>query len=317
LRTPAYDGNNAGDDREQAQECSDVEGAKSPGQPVNQQRGDVEAQHAQAIDPAHLTVARCALRRRDDAGAGEERRRRAAEVGQTGGVHVRDTYPVEGGFRQLPRDEDEPFISLGPLEQEHPLDADQPEIEQTLTFLKSAERLKTALRSGWTSAGQRESVAEHSWRLCLMALVFAERYPDVDFARLIRIRIIHDLGEALSGDVPAPVQAAGVDKSGKERADLMELLEPLPRHLRQQIVDLWDEYEAAVSPEAKLAKALDKLETIMQHNQGQNPADFDYRFNLEYGRRFTEGDPFLAAVRATLDRETEEHTKPPEPGFSR
>jgi len=120
------------------------------------------------------------------------------------------------------------------------------------------------------------------------------------------ICIIHDLGEALSGDVPAPVQAAGVDKSGKERADLMELLEPLPRHLRQQIVDLWDEYEAAVSPEARLAKALDKLETIMQHNQGQNPADFDYRFNLEYGRRFTEGDPFLAAVRATLDRETEE-----------
>jgi putative hydrolase of HD superfamily len=197
------------------------------------------------------------------------------------------------------------------------VDADQAEIEQTLTFLRSAERLKTVLRSGWTSTGQRESVAEHTWRLCLMALVFAERYTNLDFARLIRICIIHDLGEALSGDVPAPVQAAGVDKSGRERADLVELVEPLPRRLRQQIVDLWDEYDAAVSPEARLAKALDKFETIMQHNQGQNPAAFDYRFNLEYGRRFTEGDPFLAAVRATLDRETEERARSPEPGFCR
>jgi putative hydrolase of HD superfamily len=149
-----------------------------------------------------------------------------------------------------------------------------------------------------------------------MALVFAEQYPEVDFAKLIRICIIHDLGEALSGDVPAPAQGTGSDKSERERADLIELVDPLPKHLRQQIVELWDEYEEAVSPEARLAKALDKLETIMQHNQGRNPADFDYRFNLEYGRRFTEADPFLAAIRARLDRETEERAGPADPGFS-
>jgi putative hydrolase of HD superfamily len=58
------------------------------------------------------------------------------------------------------------------------------------------------------------------------------------------------------------------------------------------------------TPEAKLAKGLDKLETIMQHNQGHNPSDFDYAFNLEYGRRFTSDDSRLASLRAILDRET-------------
>ncbi len=190
---------------------------------------------------------------------------------------------------------------------------DMNEIEQILTFLRAAERLKTVLRSGWTSAGQRESVAEHTWRLCLMAFLFTDRYPDVDFAKLIKICIIHDLGEALGGDIPAPAQSAPGGKAPQERADLLELVQPLPAYLRQQIMDLWDEYEAAASPEARLAKALDKLETIMQHNQGKNPADFDYRFNLDYGRRYTEVDPLLAAVRARLDQETAERAEQSDP----
>jgi putative hydrolase of HD superfamily len=66
-----------------------------------------------------------------------------------------------------------------------------------------------------------------------------------------------------------------------------------------------DEYEAAESAEAKLAKALDKLETILQHTQGDNPPDFDYRFNLGYGRQHTEGPPIIVMLREVLDRETE------------
>jgi len=200
--------------------------------------------------------------------------------------------------------------------QEQVVHHDMNEIEQILTFLRAAERLKTVLRSGWTSAGQRESVAEHTWRLCLMAFVLTDRYPTVDFAKLIKICIIHDLGEVLGGDIPAPEQEVGGGKAPQERADLLELVQPLPAYLQQQIMDLWDEYEAAASPEAKLAKALDKLETIMQHNQGKNPADFDYRFNLDYGRRYTEIDPLLAAVRARLDQETAERAEQSDPNRS-
>jgi len=174
-----------------------------------------------------------------------------------------------------------------------------------LEFLRSAERLKHTVRSAWTSAGEPESVAEHTWRLCLMALVFAPHYPEVDPARLLKMCVIHDLGEAIGGDIPAVDQDPAAPKAEEERLDLLTLLEPLPMGLRTEIVDLWDEYEAAATPEARLAKALDKLETILQHTQGENPADFDYRFNLGYGRRYTTGDPLIERVRAVLDAETE------------
>src|ERR1051325_379497 len=70
------------------------------------------------------------------------------------------------------------------------------------------------------------------------------------------------------------------------------------------ITSLWDEYEAATSVEARIAKALDKLETILQHTQGQNPAEFDYGFNLGYGRHFTAGHPVIVRLRELLDEET-------------
>jgi putative hydrolase of HD superfamily len=190
-------------------------------------------------------------------------------------------------------------------------DSMQPaELAGVLDFLRAAEALKTAARSGWTSAGEPESVAEHTWRLCLMALVLHPAFPEVDFARLVKICIIHDLGEAIGGDVPAPEQARrGGSKADDERRDLLQLLEPLPAPLRDEITGLWDEYEAARSPEARLAKALDKLETILQHTQGQNPADFDYRFNLGYGRQYTADHPTIAALRALLDEETERRAR--------
>ena len=189
------------------------------------------------------------------------------------------------------------------------------ELAGLIDFLRATERLKTVTRSAYTSAGRAESVAEHTWRLCLMAVVLHPSFPEVDFARLIKICVIHDLGEAIGGDVPAPEQArrraAGesAGKAGDERRDLVTLLQPLPARLRGEITALWDEYEAARSPEATLAKALDKLETILQHTQGRNPPDFDYRFNLGYGREHTAGPPLIAAIRAVLDRATEDRAR--------
>jgi putative hydrolase of HD superfamily len=178
------------------------------------------------------------------------------------------------------------------------------ELDGILAFLRSAERLKTVTRSGWTSVGQRESVAEHTWRLCLMAMVLYGRSEEVDLGKLLRMCLVHDLGEAIGGDVPAPEQRADAAKADRERADLLELIAPLPEPARREIAELWDEYEAAESPEARVAKGLDKLETILQHTQGSNPADFDYTFNLAYGQRYTAADPLLSALRERLDAET-------------
>ena len=179
------------------------------------------------------------------------------------------------------------------------------ELEGILAFLRTAERLKSTPRSGWTTAGEKESVAAHTWRLSLMAAVFSDRFPEVDLARLLKMCLIHDLGEALHGDVPAPLQTMEAKKAAREREDLQEVLAPLPERLRRELTELWDEYEAAQTPEAQLAKGLDKLETILQHTQGLNPADFDYRFNLTYGQAYTGAHPLLAALRERLDQATE------------
>lgn len=192
---------------------------------------------------------------------------------------------------------------------------DERELAGLIDFLANAERLKTVTRSAYTSAGEKESVAEHTWRLALMAMLLAPKFPDVDFAKLVKICIVHDLGEAIGGDIPAPEQArrkaAGVSagKSADERRDLLALVQPLSAPLRDEIVSLWDEYESAQSPEAKLAKALDKLETILQHTQGRNPSDFDYRFNLGYGREHTATPPLIAQLRVVLDRLTEDRAR--------
>ncbi len=189
------------------------------------------------------------------------------------------------------------------------------ELSHILDFLRAAESLKSTHRSAWTAAGERENAAAHTWRLCLFALVVHDRFPGVDLARLLSICIVRDLGEAVGGDIPAPVQAARPEgKGGDERRDLVQLADVLPTAARDRVIALWDEYEGAATPEARLAKGLDKLETILQHTQGANPPDFDYRFNLDYGRRYTEGDPVLVALRAMLDDATEQRAREEETG---
>ena len=181
------------------------------------------------------------------------------------------------------------------------------EILGIMQFLREAERLKNVYRTSWTSGGQPESTASHTWRLCLSALVFAQQFPEVNVERLLKLCIIHDLGEAIGGDVPAIHQQANAPKAEQERKDLLTLLAPLPANLQQEIVDLWDEYEAATTPAAKVAKALDKLETLMQHNQGANPPDFDYEFNIGYARKYTDAVPLIAEIRKSIDEETRQN----------
>lgn len=183
------------------------------------------------------------------------------------------------------------------------------QLQGTLAFLRAAESLKHMTRTSWTSDGSQETVAAHTWRLCLMALVLAPHFPGIDLSKLLRICLVHDLGEAISGDISAALQASLPNKAEQERADLVQLVQPLPDAVRADLVALWDEYEAASSPEAKLAKGLDKLETILQHNQGAMPAGFDFLFNIEYGAAYTRDHPVLVALRAVMDAETQQRAR--------
>lgn len=166
-----------------------------------------------------------------------------------------------------------------------------------------AGALKDTWRSARTPRGARESTAAHSWSLCLMALLYARHAPEVDPLHLLKLCILHDLGEAISGDIPATEQT-GTGKSAAERADLLSLCDGLPEDVRDEIVALWDEYEAGATPAARLAKGLDKCDTMLGHVGGAQGAGFDYLWNLDYGRRWTDDHPMLGALREDVDART-------------
>lgn len=175
-----------------------------------------------------------------------------------------------------------------------------------LDFLQAAEQLKDTLRSGSTRKGRKESTAEHSWRLALMILVFQKELGEVDIPKLLKLCLIHDLGEAISGDIPAPEQTPGDDRQDRERRDFQELCAPLPSDTAQDLLSLWDEYTGAQTLEARLAKAFDKLETMLQHQLMPSRSVIFHDFNLSYGRTHTDGFPLTRQIRAFVDARTRE-----------
>ena len=182
---------------------------------------------------------------------------------------------------------------------------DPDRLARIVAFLQGAEPLKDTLRSGHTGAGRPESVADHSWRLALLAILLRDDLPEIDTLKLVELCLVHDLGEAISGDVPATEQRADDGREAREKTDFATLTEPLPKDLRDRMRALWDEYAAADTPEARMAKGLDKIETVLQHVAGANPPGFDYAFNLGYGRARTDTHPLLRDMRALADEMTQ------------
>ena len=178
-----------------------------------------------------------------------------------------------------------------------------------LQFIREVERLKNVLRTAYTSEGRHESTAEHSWRLALLALALAGERPGLDSERVLGMCLIHDLGEAFDGDVPAIAQTAPGVKAASELAAMERLTRLLPPEAGATIREIWEEYEACQTPEARWVKALDKAETIIQHNQGANPAGFDYAFNLTYGSEYFDDGALLSDLRLLLDEETGRHVR--------
>lgn len=177
-------------------------------------------------------------------------------------------------------------------------------INQIIEFIKEVENLKSVTRTAWTKTGRRESTAEHSWRLAMLLMVLEEDFKDVDINKAIKMSLVHDLGELYDGDISAKLQSADDNKSHMEEIAMKRMLTTLPESLSEKIYDLWKEYNECSTKEAKLVKAMDKLETIVQHNQGKNPDDFDYEFNLKYGLQYFEDNGKLKLMRSIIDEDT-------------
>lgn len=174
-----------------------------------------------------------------------------------------------------------------------------------IDFLRIMERLKDTPRHCWTPGGRRESVAEHSWRVALMAMLMADEFPELDIDKVIRMCLVHDIGEAVTGDIPTFLKT-DADRAVEGR-EVDALIGSLPEPWPRQLGALFDEMEALETPEAKLYKALDRMEAIQSHNESavETWLPLEYALNLTYGERDAAFSPYLAGLRAEMRRDTE------------
>ena len=179
------------------------------------------------------------------------------------------------------------------------------EAHALLNALHTAERLKDATRHCYTSGGRHESVAEHSWRLALLAYWLHDDFPELDMGKVIRMCLIHDLGEAFTGDIPT-FDKTQADED-REEALLFAWVEGLPAPFRGEMAALYREMAALETPEAKLYKALDNLEAVVQHNESDLStwAENEFSLNLTYGFDKAAWSPILTALRNAVRAETE------------
>ena len=180
---------------------------------------------------------------------------------------------------------------------------------QLLDILTVAERLKDATRHCYTSKGRHESVAEHCWMACLMAFLMKEEFPEADMDKVIRMLIIHDLGEAFTGDIPVFNKTAADEE--REEKMLNDWVKALPEQTSREMLALYEEMEARQTLEAKLYKTLDGLEAVVQHNFSDLSTWLpnEYELNQTYAQDRVGFSPFLTALREEMRKDTLEKIK--------
>ncbi len=177
---------------------------------------------------------------------------------------------------------------------------------ELLPILAVAEKLKCNTRHCYTSTGRHESVAEHSWRIALMAMLIAPEFPEANMDRVIRMCLIHDLGEAFTGDIPT------FDKTGADTLREEELLDTWVRTLPQETAQEWAallaEMNAMETMESRIYKALDKMEAVIQHNESDIATwlPLEYDLQLRYGAENVAFSPWFRELKQEIDRWTRE-----------
>lgn len=167
------------------------------------------------------------------------------------------------------------------------------DLDARMAFLLEADRLKSVTRATRLTDGSRhENSAEHSWHLTLFALTLAPHAPPgVDRDRVIRMLILHDLVEIDAGDTPVFAEEGA--QATDEAAAADRLFNLLPPDQATEFRALWDEFEAAETPDARFAKSLDRFQppNLNLANGGGSWRDY----------AVTE-DKFLARVAPKIER---------------
>lgn len=167
------------------------------------------------------------------------------------------------------------------------------EPQMFIDFLGKLEKMKCTTRHSWTSSGRHESVAEHSWRVSIMALLLIDEFPAVDMQKVLTMCLIHDWGEAVTGDIPSFLKT-DEDENAEDKA-IDTLLDKLPK--KPEYAALFEEMKERTTNEAKLWKALDMLEALISHNE----ADLSTWLPLEDELQLTYGQSECGEFEYTND----------------
>ena len=170
--------------------------------------------------------------------------------------------------------------------------------------LSVAERLKDTTRHCYTKNGRHESVAEHSFMTALMAFYLKDEFPEADIDKVIKMCLIHDLGEAFTGDIPT------FDKTKANEIKEEELLEnfvnSLPDAYKEEMTALYKEMTERKTLEAKIYKAIDGLEALLQHNISDISTwiPLEYELNLTYANDKVAFSDYLSKLREEIRNDT-------------
>ena len=178
------------------------------------------------------------------------------------------------------------------------------EQRKLIEFMNIIEKLKCNTRHSWTSTGRQESVAEHSWRLAVMAMLCADEYPNVDINKVIKMCLIHDFGEAITGDIPAFLKSQKDEV--EEESAIEKLISLLPYNTRDEIKLLFSEMKEMRTNEAKLYKSLDNIEALISHNEADISTWLprEYEENLTYGQKNSEWSDWTRELREVIKQDS-------------
>ena len=178
------------------------------------------------------------------------------------------------------------------------------EARKLLEVLNLAERLKDTTRHCYTRLGRQESVAEHSWMMTLMAFFLREEFPEADMDKVLRMCIIHDLGEAFTGDIPTFEKTENHEKTEEDL--LREWVSSLPEPIAGEMTALYEEMAKRESLEAKIYKAIDGLEALVQHNISDLSTWIpkEYELNLTYAEDKVAFSSYLKKLREEIRKDT-------------